>query len=95
MLWLGSMEITPTIVAIREKADAIRKAELAKTLPNLDNLSKEKKQAIEKMTSAMMNKILNHPIIFLKKEDSHKDKKVKLAFFRKVFNLDPDPDNSE
>ena len=29
MLWLGSMEVTPTIVAIREKADAIRKAELA------------------------------------------------------------------
>jgi glutamyl-tRNA reductase len=90
MLWLGSMEVTPTIVAIREKADAIRKAELAKTLPNLDNLSEEEKQAIEKMTSAMMNKILHHPIIFLKKEDSHKDKKVKLAFFRKVFNLDPE-----
>jgi len=47
------------------------------------------------MTSAMMNKFLHHPIIFLKKEDSHKDKKVKLAFFRKVFNLDPDPGNSE
>ena len=90
MLWLGSMEVTPTIVAIREKADAIRQAELAKTLPNLNNLSEEETQAIEKMTSAMMNKILHHPIIFLKKEDSHKDKKVKLAFFRKVFNLDPE-----
>jgi glutamyl-tRNA reductase len=95
MLWLGSMEVTPTIVAIREKADAIRKAELAKTLLNLDNLSEEEKQAIEKMTSAMMNKFLHHPIILLKKEDSHKDKKIKLAFFRKVFNLDPEPGNSE
>jgi len=91
MLWLGSMEVTPTIVAIREKADAIRKAELEKTLPNLDNLSDNEKQAIEKMTSAMMNKILHHPIVLLKKEDdSHKDKKVKLAFIRKVFNLDSD-----
>ena len=95
MLWLGSMEVTPTIVTIREKADAIRKAELAKTLPNLNNLSEEEKQAIEKMTSTMMNKILHHPIIFLKKEDSPIDKKNKLAFFRKVFNLDPDPGNSE
>jgi glutamyl-tRNA reductase len=95
MLWLGSMEVTPTIVTIREKADAIRKAELAKTLSNLNNLSEEEKQAIEKMTSTMMNKILHHPIIFLKKEDSHTNKKNKLAYFRKVFNLDPDPGNSE
>ncbi|MFC1837142.1 glutamyl-tRNA reductase [Thermodesulfobacteriota bacterium] len=90
MLWLGSMEVTPTIVAIREKADAIRKTELEKTLPSLENLSDEETQAIEKMTSAMMNKILHHPIVHLKKDDSHKDKKAKLAFIRKAFNLDPD-----
>jgi glutamyl-tRNA reductase len=91
MLWLGSMEVTPTIVAIREKADIIRKAELERTLPGLGNLSDKEKQAIEKMTSAMMNKILHHPIVYLKKEDdSHKDKKVKLGLIRKLFNLDPD-----
>ena len=90
MLWLGSMEVTPTIVTIREKADAIRRAEIEKTLPNLGRLSDKEIQAIEKMTSAMMNKILHHPIVYLKKDDSHKDKKVKLAMIRKVFNLDPD-----
>lgn len=89
MLWLGSMEVTPTIVAIREKADEIRRAELEKTLPNLENLSDKELQAIEKMTSAIINKILHHPIVYLKKDDSHKDKKVKLAMIRKLFNLDP------
>ncbi|MDH3390369.1 MAG: glutamyl-tRNA reductase [Desulfobulbaceae bacterium] len=89
MLWLGSMEVTPTIVTIREKADAIRRAEIEKTLPNLGRLSDKEIQAIEKMTSAMMNKILHHPIVYLKKDDSHKDKKVKLALIRKLFNLDP------
>jgi glutamyl-tRNA reductase len=93
MLWLGSMEVTPTIVAIREKADVIRKAELEKTFTHMGNLSDKEKQAIEKMSSAMMNKILHHPIIYLKKDDSHKDKKVKLALIRKFFNLDPE--NSE
>ena len=82
------MEVTPTIIAIREKADAIRKAELEKTLPNIGNLSDKEIQAIEKMTSAMMNKILHHPIVSLKKDDSHKDKKIKLALIRKFFNLD-------
>lgn len=88
MLWLGSMEVTPTIVAIREKADAIRKAELEKTLSSINSLSDKEIKAIEKMTSAMMNKILHHPIVYLKKNDSHKDKKVKLAMIRKTFNLD-------
>jgi glutamyl-tRNA reductase len=88
MLWLGSMEVIPTIVAIREKADAIRKAELEKTLPNIGSLSDKEIKAIEKMTSAMMNKILHNPIVYLKKDDSHKDKKVKLASIRQFFNLD-------
>jgi glutamyl-tRNA reductase len=88
MLWLGAMEVTPTIIAIREKADAIRKAELEKTLSGMGKLSDKEQKAIEKMTSAMMNKILHHPIVYLKKEDSHKDKKVKLGLIRKIFNLD-------
>ena len=91
MLWLGSMEVTPTIVAIREKAEEIRKAELEKTIPHLGDLSDKEIKSIDKMTSAMMNKILHNPIVFLKQEDdSHKDKKVKLALVRKLFNLDPD-----
>jgi glutamyl-tRNA reductase len=89
MLWLGSMEVTPTIVAIREKADAIRKAELERTLSGMNSLSDKERKSIDKMTSAMMNKILHHPIVYLKKDDdSIKDKKVKLAMIRKFFNLD-------
>ena len=88
MLWLGAMEVTPTIVAIREKADAIRRAELEKTMAGLGNLSDKEKKSIDKMSAAMMNKILHHPIVYLKQDDSHKDKKVKLAMIRKFFNLD-------
>jgi glutamyl-tRNA reductase len=88
MLWLGAMEVTPTIVAIREKADAIRRAELEKTMAGLVNLSDKEKKSIDKMSAAMMNKILHHPIVYLKQDDSHKDKKVKLAMIRKSFNLD-------
>ncbi len=93
MLWLGSMEVTPTIVAIREKAETIRRAELEKTFSGIGHLSDKEKKAIEKMTSAMMNKILHHPIVYLKKNDSHKDKKIKLAMVRKFFNLDQDNSN--
>jgi glutamyl-tRNA reductase len=49
MLWLGSMEITPTIVALREKANEVCQAELAKTLLQLNNLSPKEEKSLEKM----------------------------------------------
>jgi glutamyl-tRNA reductase len=94
MLWLGSMEVTPTIVAIREKAEAIRKAELKRTLSGMNSLTDKEMKSLDKMTSAMMDKILHHPIVYLKKnDDSIKDKKVKLALIRKFFNLDQENSN--
>lgn len=94
MLWLGSMEVTPTIVAIREKAEAIRKAELERTLSGMNSLTDKEMKSLDKMTSAMMDKILHHPIVYLKKDDdSIKDKKVKLALIRKFFNLDQENSN--
>ena len=94
MLWLGSMEVTPTIVAIREKAEAIRKAELKRTLSGMNSLTEKEMKSLDKMTSAMMDKFLHHPIVYLKKnDDSIKDKKVKLALIRKFFNLDQENSN--
>ena len=94
MLWLGSMEVTPTIVAIRGKAEAIRKAELERTLSGMNSLTDKEMKSLDKMTSAMMDKILHHPIVYLKKnDDSIKDKKVKLALIRKFFNLDQENSN--
>ena len=90
MLWLGSMEVTPTIVAIREKADETRQAELAKTLSNISSLTDKEKKSIEKMTSAIVNKILHSPVIYLKKDAPQEEKKLKLALIRKFFDLDPD-----
>jgi glutamyl-tRNA reductase len=93
MLWLGSMEVTPTIVAIREKADEISKVELAKTLQNLDSLNDDERKSIEKMTSAIVNKILHSPVVYLKKDGSPEEKKQKLVLIRKFFGLDPDNNN--
>ena len=90
MLWLGSMEVTPTIVAIRQKAEEARLAELAKTLPNLGSLTEKEKQSIEKMASAIVNKILHSPVVYLKKDAAPEEKKQKLSLIRKFFDLDQD-----
>ncbi len=88
MQWLDGMEITPTITAIRQKADAIRNAELAKTMPNLGEMSAKEQKSIEAMTNAIVNKMLHDPMMFLKKVAGSDKKQLELEMVRKLFGLD-------
>ncbi len=87
--WLDNMEVSPTIAAIRSKAEIIRKAELEKTFHHLHPSAKEKK-SIDKLTSAIINKLLHDPIMFLKENHSPEARKQKLDWARKLFSLDVD-----
>ncbi|MFH1021613.1 MAG: glutamyl-tRNA reductase, partial [Pseudomonadota bacterium] len=89
MLWLGSMEVTPTIVALREKVDAIRQAELEKTMSRLSNLSDEERKCIDILTSSIVNKILHNPIVNLKKDNNTEEKRRRIDLIRRLFDLDP------
>ncbi|MEW6219944.1 MAG: glutamyl-tRNA reductase [Thermodesulfobacteriota bacterium] len=87
--WLETMEITPTIIAIREKAEAIRSAELARTMSQLGDIPPKQKKAIEVLTSSIINKILHDPILFLKNgQASQDDKAQRLDLTRRLFGLD-------
>ena len=86
--WLENFEVTPTIVAIREKADAIRTAELAKTLSQLKDLSPKEIKSIEILTTSLINKLLHDPLNFLKSNSAPDEKEMKLDLTRKIFGLD-------
>lgn len=88
MQWLENFEVTPTIVAIREKADAIRTAELAKTLSQLKDLSPKEIKSIEILTTSLVNKLLHDPLNFLKSNGASDEKEMKLDLTRKIFGLD-------
>jgi glutamyl-tRNA reductase len=86
--WYENMDVVPTIVALRDKLDGIAEAELNKTLRSLTNLSDDDCQAINKMTNAMINKILHDPMLLLKSNGHHQDKTVYIDIARKLFKLD-------
>ncbi|OGQ94940.1 MAG: glutamyl-tRNA reductase [Deltaproteobacteria bacterium RIFOXYD12_FULL_57_12] len=91
MLWLGSIEVSPTIVALRQKADAVRAAELARTFSQLPHLSDKERKALDMLTSSIVNKLLHNPIIFLKKEgkdETAEDKRARIDVFHRLFGLD-------
>lgn len=64
--WLSSLEVTPTIVALRNKFDEIRKAELEKTLANWKDIPPDGQKKLEALTNAIMNKLLHPPTALIK-----------------------------
>jgi glutamyl-tRNA reductase len=85
--WLGHLEVVPTIVALREKMEAIRRTELQKTLAALKDLDPREREALEAMTEAIVNKILHTPITRLKQRDQRSE-----AFYidaaRRLFDIE-------
>jgi glutamyl-tRNA reductase len=64
--WLATRDVVPVIAAIRERAEAIRRSELAKASGRLAGLSERERDAVESLTSQIVNKLLHEPIVRLK-----------------------------
>jgi glutamyl-tRNA reductase len=86
--WYESLDVIPTIIALKEKLETIVRSELDKTLPSLDHLSENDFQAVHKMTNAMIKKILHDPTLLLKSNGCQGDKSLYLDITRKLFKLD-------
>ena len=69
--WIGALRVNPTIKALTQHVEALRKSEWDKHSSKLGHLSPEDLQRMEYITEALVKKILNTPISRLK--DSLKD----------------------
>ena len=83
--WSRSLAVVPTISALRREAEKMRRAEVAKTLAHLPDLTDEEKQHIESLSEAIVKKILHRPISRLKAKDGGQDY-VEAA--RELFGID-------
>jgi glutamyl-tRNA reductase len=88
--WLKSLEVTPTIVALRNRADDIKRAELEKAFARLNHLSDDDRQAVESMASAIINKIVHGTMVTLKAEASGSGGAAFVEAARRFFNLEDD-----
>jgi glutamyl-tRNA reductase len=85
--WYRSLDVTPTIVALRKKFEEIRKKELEKTLSLHPNLSDKEKKSLEALTSAIINKILHTPITLLKQTNEEAMADLYLDALHALFGL--------
>ncbi|MBF0445911.1 MAG: glutamyl-tRNA reductase, partial [Magnetococcales bacterium] len=71
--WLKSLEVVPTVVALKTKIETIRDQELAKLQKTLPNLSPTEQKELEKFARLLVNKILHHPLKNLNSIASEED----------------------
>jgi glutamyl-tRNA reductase len=85
--WLGGLDVVPTIVALREKIEGIRQAELEKALASLQDLAPRHRALLDALTSSIVNKILHAPLASLKRESAADDPDL-AASVRRLFDLE-------
>ena len=86
--WLQNLGVVPTIKALRQRVNAMAREEIQRTMQNMGHLSAEDQKAIERMTNALVNKILHDPTRFLKSNGCQGDRTESLDITRKLFGLD-------
>jgi NADPH2 dehydrogenase len=64
--WLQSREVIPTVVALRERFEAIRRAELQRLQPRLSSLPPEAQAQVDQITRLIVEKLLLTPTEQLK-----------------------------
>jgi glutamyl-tRNA reductase len=84
--WLGR-EVAPTIAELVARAEQIRVAELERGLARLGPMSERERNAVNAMTSAIVNKLLHQPIVRLKQRGRHHDSSLYSHAVRELFGL--------
>src|SRR2546425_802914 len=84
---LGDVEVIPTIVSLRERLEAIRTGEVKRTLARLPGATPEMREAIEAMSTAIVNKILHAPITKLRESSRAGSPRSWLELVHELFGL--------
>jgi len=85
--WLQSLEVTPTIVALKTRVEDIKRSELEKAMSRLAHLSPQERGLVESMASSIVNKLIHNTMVTLKSEVTSADGAAFVEAARRFFNL--------
>ncbi len=80
--WWHDFEVRPVLSALMTKAEAIRAAQLNKTVKKLPPLSSDQQECLESMTKSIVTRLLKDPIQYLKTNGNGRDSKLVKELFR-------------
>jgi glutamyl-tRNA reductase len=86
--WLGSLEVLPTVAALRDRADEIVRRVLAENEARWESLSDADRERLEKMAHAIASRMLHEPTLRMKRSVEDEDGYVYVHTMRELFGLD-------
>jgi glutamyl-tRNA reductase len=93
--WLSQLEVTPTIVALRNRFDEIRRSEVEKTLSGWKDHPADAEKRLDALTMAVMNKLLHAPTTVVKKAGQGGRVDLYVDALRQLFELEAAPEENE
>jgi glutamyl-tRNA reductase len=85
---LSELAMRPVIAGLRQKAEAIRRREVARTMRHLGELDQETLAHINHLSHSLVNKLLHEPTIRLRREANGSRPDAVTEVVRDLFNLD-------
>ncbi|MFN2278360.1 MAG: glutamyl-tRNA reductase, partial [Candidatus Promineifilaceae bacterium] len=85
---LAQLAVRPVIAGLHQKAEAIRRREVARTMRHLGEVDQEMAAHIDQLSHALVNQLLHEPTIRLRHEANGVRTDTVSEIVRELFNLE-------
>jgi glutamyl-tRNA reductase len=87
--WLTAQDVTPTIAALRARADEVVERVLAENEQRWEGMTEADAERLQAAARAIASRLLHEPTLRLKRDAGDSDAYAKVAVLRELFGLDP------
>ncbi len=84
--WLKQLQVSPTIVKVRNFASEIKDYQLKKLFEQMPYLNEKERENIELAVNSIINKILHRPTMYLKDKATKENSEFYVDIFEEMFN---------
>jgi glutamyl-tRNA reductase len=84
---LATRDVVPTIVALEQRMNLIRQAELERFRGRLATFTPQQRETVDALTRAILNKILHGPVTELKTGAGHPEHRALVQLIRRIFGV--------
>jgi glutamyl-tRNA reductase len=86
--WLASLEVVPTIAALRERGDEVVRRVLAENENRWEGLGEADRERLETMAKAIASRLLHEPTLRVRRSAGTDEAYQYLSALRELFGLD-------
>lgn len=88
LTWLSTLSVVPTIVALKERGERIKQAELQRAFNRLGSVGPREKKIITALANSIVNQLLHDPVVNLKHYATAHEGHHYAEILQKLFGLE-------